>query len=56
MGEVLISIVEACAGGMQTMRRMYPTRADRDMIRYRTEVGTCELDTAAAKVKHTDHH
>ena len=56
MGEVPVSIVKAFAGGTQAVRRMYPTRTDSDMISYRTEGGTCELDTAATEVKRTDHH
>ena len=55
-GEVPISIVEARADGTQATRRMYPTRTGSDMISYRTEVGTCELDMAATEVKRTNHH
>ena len=55
-GEVPVSIVEACAGGTQAMRRMYPTRTGSDKISYWTEGGTCELDTAATEVKRTNHH
>jgi len=51
-----ISIVEARADGTQATRRMYPTRTGSDMISYRTEVGTCELDMAATEVKRTNHH
>ena len=56
MGDVLVSIVKAFAGGTQAMRRMYPTRTDGGMISYWAEGGTCELDTAATEVKRTNHH
>ena len=53
---VVNSIIEAFTGGMQAMRRMYPTRTDGDMISYWAKGGTCELDTAAKEVKRTNHH
>ena len=53
---VVNSIIEAFTGGTQAMRRMYPTRTASAMISYRTEGGTCELDTASTEVKRTNHH